>query len=109
MQHSFLQWEKNNGGMGVGRFVTFQSRLTVLPDNVQIPYKMFFAIDTSQSTGRILLMDGLCNGLLLQKPTDCRTNSCKKKETPAGIHWSLGNIAVGSVWVAQLYANKNLN
>lgn len=34
MQHSFLQWEKNNGGMGVSMFVTFQSRLTVLPDNV---------------------------------------------------------------------------
>lgn len=34
MQHSFLQWEENNGGMGVSMFVTFQSTLTVLSDNV---------------------------------------------------------------------------
>lgn len=60
MQHSntsFLKWENNDGGTGVG-----------------ISHKKFFAIDTSQGTGRTFLLDGLCYGLLLQKPTDCRTN-----------------------------------
>lgn len=70
MQHrSFLQQEKNSGGMGVGMlFVTFQSK---------------------------------------KNPKYHVT--CKKKETPAGTCWSLEIIAVGSLQVAQLYANWNFN
>lgn len=99
-------------GVWVCLFVTLQSRLTVLSSNVQIPYKKVFVIHKSQSTGRVLLLDGLCSGLLLQKPIDCRTNIIsvsKKKEMQGGICWILGITTVGSLWVAQLYANKNFN